>query len=334
MSDVGNNDSNLPGTIAAILVFVPLAAIAAASAPEPEALLLGALAIVAPLLLRRWVTRRQRRRRTLLSQPFPSEHEAVLQRDVAFYRVLAEEDRLRFRQQVTIFLDEKRITGIRCEIDVTVRVLTAASAVIPIFGFPRWEWDQIGEVLIYPGAFDESYGGGEHAHAIGMVGTGPMERTMILSKPHLLSGFQDPKDKSNVGIHEFAHLVDKSDGVIDGVPAMALPRDAMEPWMEMIRSKTAQMHGSGEADDIPDYAATNPAEFFAVLSEYFFERPHLLEQRHPKLYDTLQRIFRQDMRHRFRDAVKALWSPYPKKIGRNAPCPCGSGKKYKRCCLR
>jgi len=331
---VGANRDTIHAAVLAGLVMIVLAAVAVGTLPDPKSAGFAVAAVAVPLLFFRWLTRKGRRRRALLARPFPADYEAVLQRDVAFYRVLADEEKARFRQQVSIFLDEKRITGIRCEIDDTVRVLTAASAVIPIFGFPHWEWDQIGEVLIYPGAFDESYGGGEHADAIGMVGTGPMERTMILSKPHLLSGFQDPKDKSNVGIHEFAHLVDKSDGVIDGVPAMALPRDAMEPWMEMIRSKTAQMHGSGEADDIPDYAATNPAEFFAVLSEYFFERPHLLEQRHPKLYDTLERIFRQDMRYRFRDAVKALWSPYPKKIGRNAPCPCGSGKKYKRCCLR
>lgn len=291
----------------------------------------GAVAVA--VLSYRWLMRKHRRRAVLRRQPFPSDWEAILNREVAFYRVLAESEKARFREAVVIFLAEKRVTGIRCEIDDTIRVLTAASAVIPVFGFPEWEWDQIGEILIYPNAFDDDYQSGAHSDAIGMVGSGAMNRTMILSKPHLVEGFRDPKDKHNVGVHEFVHLVDKVDGSVDGIPEIALGREAIGPWIEMIHGKTAAMN-RGDGNDIPDYAMTNPAEFFAVTAEYFFERPHLLKQRHPRLYDALERIFRQDMRYRFRDAVKGLWRPYPKKIGRNAPCPCGSGRKYKKCCLQ
>jgi len=58
-----------------------------------------------------------------------------------------------------------------------------------------------------------------------------------------------------------------------------------------------------------------------------------LQRKHPSLYALLERIFKQDMRYRFRDAVKDLLRARPRKIGRNARCPCGSGKKYKKCCL-
>jgi uncharacterized protein YecA (UPF0149 family) len=69
------------------------------------------------------------------------------------------------------------------------------------------------------------------------------------------------------------------------------------------------------------------AEFFSVVSEYFFERPKLLAKKHPELYALLEKIFKQEMRS------KKLTKPL-KKISRNSPCPCNSGKKFKKCCGR
>jgi Mlc titration factor MtfA (ptsG expression regulator) len=80
----------------------------------------------------------------------------------------------------------------------------------------------------------------------------------------------------------------------------------------------------GESDINP-YGGTNQAEFFSVASEYFFERPKLLQKKHPELYDHLEKFFRQDM------ASRNLSKPIVP-IERNSPCPCGSGVKYKKCC--
>jgi Mlc titration factor MtfA (ptsG expression regulator) len=76
------------------------------------------------------------------------------------------------------------------------------------------------------------------------------------------------------------------------------------------------------------YAYTNRAEYFAVLTEYMFERPGALERKNPELYGLLQAMFRQDTK-------SLLMEPFvrPHKLGRNSPCPCGSGKKCKHCCL-
>lgn len=81
--------------------------------------------------------------------------------------------------------------------------------------------------------------------------------------------------------------------------------------------------------DIDGYASTNRQEFFAVASEYFFERPHLLKKKHPRLYADLVQVFNQEMTERLEPATGIT----SRNIGRNQPCPCGSGKKYKRCCL-
>ena len=279
-----------------------------------------------------FMTRKLRKRRAILSQPFPAEWEAVLQREVVFYRTLDPADRERFRRELQVFLGEKRITGIKTTVDSTTRVLTAASAVIPIFGFPEWEWEQINEILIYPSRFDEDFGigNGRGHHTLGMVGTGFMNRLMILSKPDLLRGFRNPTDKRNVGIHEFAHLVDKSDGSIDGLPAIGLDRGSVGPWIELVRRKMDEIR-RGDSD-IDRYGLTNEAEFFAVASEYFFERPGIMQSRHPELYTMLSRVFNQDLRARAAAIAREL-KKRPPRFGRNSPCPCGSGLKYKKCCL-
>lgn len=276
--------------------------------------------------------RKVRRRREILNRTFPVEWEMVLQKDVAFFRALAPEDKVRFRKEMMIFLAEKRITGIQTEIDTQIKVLVGASAVIPIFGFPQWEWDQINEVLVYPNRFGSNFGydGGDGQHILGMVGTGAMNRIMILVRPDLIQGFKNAGDKRNVGIHEFAHLVDKSDGDIDGIPQVGLAKEAIGPWIELVRRKMQEIE-SGKSD-INRYGLTNEAEFFSVATEYFFERPGIMERKHPELFSMLQKIFMQDMKSRAQDLRREIQAG-EKKFGRNSPCPCGSGKKYKKCCL-
>ena len=295
----------------------------------------GMFLLVAPVvanLVYQWQTARIRRRRAIMREPFPSEWETVLQRDVVFFRVLNPPEQERFRRQLQVFLGEKRITGIQTRLDATTRVLAAASAVIPIFGFPDWEWDQINEVLIYPKRFDDNFQFGDTRgqSILGMVGTGSLNRLMILSKPDLITGFRNATDKHNVGIHEFAHLVDKADGRIDGVPGISLDRQAVGPWVDLMRRKMAEIE-SGKSD-INRYALTNEAEFFAVTSEYFFERPGIMRQKHPQLYAALEQVFAQNFKARA-GKLRQVLTRKPQKFGRNSPCPCGSGKKFKKCCL-
>jgi Mlc titration factor MtfA (ptsG expression regulator) len=256
----------------------------------------------------------------------------VLQADVAFFRALPEAEKVRFRNELKIFLGEKMITGVRTTIDTRTRVLVGASAVIPIFGFPSWEWDQISEVLVYPSRFgkDFSLDGDGDKNILGMVGTGAMNRIMILVKPDLIQGFKNAEDKRNVGVHEFAHLVDKSDGVIDGLPGVGMDREAVGPWVDLVRRKMQEIRD--KKSDISAYALTNEAEFFSVVSEYFFERPGLMKQKHPELFAMLQKVFRQDLGSRLQDFRREM-KARPRRFGRNSPCPCGSGKKFKKCCL-
>lgn len=217
-----------------------------------------------------------------------------------------------------------RITGIHTEIDDTDRVLVAASAIIPVFEFPNWKYTNLFEVLLYPNSFNDKFETqAEDARILGMVGTGYMEGKMILSKPALLHGFSNESDKKNTAIHEFVHLIDKMDGKIDGLPSILMEKQYSIPWLDLISKKIEEIYE--EKSDINPYGATNKAEFFAVISEYFFERPKLLANAHPELYQLLEEIFNQNMSER--KLLRAKQS-----ISRNSPCPCGSGLKFKKCC--
>ena len=165
----------------------------------------------------------------------------------------------------------------------------------------------------------------------GMVGSGAMNRMMILSKPDLLQGFRGHPDRHNVGIHEFAHLLDKSDGAVDGVPEVVLPGRAIRPWLNLVQAEMDKIrHGHS---DINPYGLTNEAEFFAVASEYFFENPVRMKQKHPELYTMLQQIFHQDPQSRISHAFKVMVNPRQASLHNHGPCPCGSGKPFKECCL-
>ena len=281
--------------------------------------------------LYRFLTRHIRHRAMIRQAPFPTEWEKILIQNVPFYQALSLHDQNRFKEEVHIFLHEKRITGINTPVDDTVRVLVAASAIIPIFGYPGWEWEHIKEILIYPTSFDEKYQmGSTQEHPIsGMVGTGAMNRIMILSKPDLLLGFKQYSHGHNVGIHEFTHLLDKSDGTVDGVPEVVLPGRAIRPWLKLVQSEMTKIR-KGHSDINP-YGLTNEAEFFAVVSEYFFEKPVKMKQKHPALYEMLKQIFRQDPQAQITDTLKTMLRSNQASLKHSAPCPCESGKPFEQC---
>ena len=277
-------------------------------------------------------TKKMRERKTLAQQPFPQAWREILLQDVAFYRALSPEERQRFETEIMIFLHETRITGIKTEVDDRSMLLVAAGAEIPVFSFPEWEYENLGEVLLYPAAFSSDFRTeGPNRNITGMVGRGVMNGIMILSKPALIAGFTNPEDKHNVAIHEFAHLIDAADGAYDGVPSVFLEHRFVEPWLEIMHRETQRID-QGKSKMNP-YAATSSIEFFAVATEYFFENPKAMQKDKPDLYELMQRIFQQDTKHRFLSALKNMVNYNGKTIGRNQACPCQSGKKYKNCCL-
>jgi Mlc titration factor MtfA (ptsG expression regulator) len=227
-------------------------------------------------------------------QPIPSDWHNDLLKNVAFYKKLTSEERVVFRKRMMAFLSEIYVESVQFELTNKDRMLVAASAVIPVFNFPEWHYNNLSTVLIYPDHFNENLGFAQtdtNKRIAGLIGTGRFENQMILSRKALYHGFSNATDKGNTAIHEFVHLLDKTDGMTDGIPERLLEHQYITPWLKLMHKEMEAINK--DTSDIRAYGATNQAEFFAVASEYFFERPDLFKRKHPDLYQMLQRCFQQ-----------------------------------------
>lgn len=268
---------------------------------------------------------RPKKKKPLFTGSVSQEWKGIFKLKIDFYRQLSANEKLVFGTRVQHFLNTTRITGIKTTVDLEDLLLVGASAIIPVFAFPDWEYINLSEVLLYPASFNEKFESGTpESNILGMVGSGYMEGKMILSKPSLHKGFENAGDKKNVGLHEFVHLIDKADGSTDGIPEALLKNSYTIPWLDMVRKKMEEVHAFHS--DINPYGGVNQQEFFSVIAEYFFEQPKLLKQKHPELYRRLTEIFSTDLSKKYKHVST------PKETGRNNPCPCGSGEKFKKCC--
>ena len=223
----------------------------------------------------------------------PENYRELFVEYVKFYRQLDEEGKLSFEKRVEHFLSAVKITGVNAVVEDIDRLLIASGAIIPVFAIPDWQYINLHEVLVYPGAFNQDFDqAGSDRPIAGMVGGGAMQNVMIITKWQLRQGFINEQDAHNTAIHEFVHLIDKMDGTMDGVPEIILERKYTGQWKNMMDTTIGQMKTYGS--DIDMYGATNTAEFFAVISEYFFEQPGLLKANHPGLYEMLERIYKTE----------------------------------------
>ena len=221
----------------------------------------------------------------------PENYQELLTDYVKFYRQLDEEGKTRFEKRVEHFLSAVKITGVNAVVEDLDQLLIASGAIIPVFAITDWQYINLHEVLLYPGAFNEDFDqGGSDRGIAGMVGTGAMQHVMVLTKWQLRQGFINEQDARNTAIHEFVHLIDKMDGTMDGIPEIILERKYKERWKNMMDEMIGQMKSYGS--DIDMYGTTSPVEFFAVISEYFFEQPGLIKANHPDLYEMLGRIYK------------------------------------------
>ena len=226
----------------------------------------------------------------VLSTPFPEKWRKILKRYVKFYNELDEDEKHYFEKRIQHFLYTKKITGVETTVDDTVKVLIAASAIMPVFAFDDFTYDNIDEILVYPQSFDHDFNTGKDKKILGMVGDGYMNRMMILSKKDLLDSFSGRRTVHNVALHEFIHLIDKKDGSIDGIPEILIDKAFLLPWLKELKKEMDKI--KHHKSDIDPYAATSPSEFLAVVAEYFFMSPKKFKAKHPELYKYFYKIFR------------------------------------------
>ncbi len=213
---------------------------------------------------------------------------------VLFYRGLDSASQSRFEKRMLAFLTKTTITGVGITVERMDELFIAASAIIPVFGYANWQYMNLNEVLLYPAAFDRQFdtNGFEHDRA-GVVGDGPLQNIMVLSQADVRSGFFNQASYSHTGVHEFVHLVDKTDGAIDGIPETLMDKMDIKPWQLLMRQNMELIRC--QQSDIDAYAATSPVEFLAVTSEYFFKQPEVFRQNHPALYQIMTRMYKYNL---------------------------------------
>ena len=262
---------------------------------DAAAVFLGSICLLAVVWFYRHNTRNYLLRLAALKKNFPAAWQEYLEENSLFYKNLSEADKKVFNTRILFFLAEKKIEGVSTEVSDELKLLVAASAIIPTFAFPFFEYPHLKQVLIYPNSFDRNFQTAEGADRenqviAGMVGNGFMNGTLLLSKTDLVNGFQG-KNANNVGIHEFVHLLDMADGAVDGLPEIFLNNVYTLPWLKVIQAEVRKI--KKRKSDINPYGLTNNAEFLAVVSEYFFDNPEKFQEKHPELYDYLCAIFQQ-----------------------------------------
>lgn len=233
---------------------------------------------------RRWL-----RRYWLLRAETSPQVRAVLAERVAFYQRLSAEEQREFERNVRCFLAEHTIAGPKQKpVSDETRVLVAASAAILLFGREDLDLPSRIDVVVYPDAFNEEY---EVKRKGEILGQAHSQGPVILSERALREGFSRASDGQNVGIHEFAHMLDLEGARFDGTPS-GMDSASARAWAGLVHGEIARIER--QRSILRQYGATNEAEFFAVASEAFFERPAAMREKHPELYNLLKSFYGQD----------------------------------------
>jgi len=233
---------------------------------------------------------RKRRRRRLLAEPIPPIWRRTLQEHLSHYRFLGPAQREKLEDAARIIEAETYWEGCGgLELDDRMRILIAANAALLVLENDAGHFESVTSVLVYPAGVvvpDSHRGHGIVAGETPILGQARFRGPIILSWSDALYGSQRIGAR-NVVLHEFAHALDMLGGIIDGTPPM--PAGLRRRWADVCQREFDTLNDqleSGLRTVIDPYAATNPAEFFAVVTEHFFEQPHVLHDAHPELWEV------------------------------------------------
>jgi Mlc titration factor MtfA (ptsG expression regulator)/Tfp pilus assembly protein PilF len=250
---------------------------------------------------------KKRRRRQLLAEPCPAHLEELVEQNVQHFRFLPRELRRKLLNSARVFQSEAHwFGGGDLTINAEIRITIAAQACVLLLGVEAdYFFDGVQTVIVREDLFSHipTITGPAVPGALQVVNEHPtmlgqawQRGPILLSWPHVLVGTRDAQDGENVVLHEFAHHLDGLSGAMGGTP-MLTTRALRQNWQQITEAEFLSLVGSaqrGEATLLDHYGATNRAEFFAVATECFFERPHAIKRQHAALYQILCDYYRQD----------------------------------------
>jgi len=242
------------------------------------------------------------RRNRIANQRFPEKWLRIIESNVPFYNNLPPEDKIELQRHILIFIAEKRFEGCGgLKITDEIKITIAAQACMLVLHRKSNYYPGLTSILVYPSAFIASRT--EHLPS-GVVAEAPQvllgeswhQGSVVLSWDDIKHDVADINNGHNIVFHEFAHQIDSSSGKGDSTAVLnnrssyiAWARVLQKDYEKLRRAKT-QHHPTF----LNKYGATNPAEFFAVVTEFFFEKPKELKEIHPELYNELKRFYQQD----------------------------------------
>jgi len=257
-------------------------------------LVLIALILAAPY----WV---EYKRNKVKARPFPKAWRRILKSRVPLFHKLPADLQLQLKRHILVFLAEKRFHGFQgIEINDEIKVTIAAQACLLILNRKARYYPKLKSIYVYPAAFIASHQGTDAAGVLQnqsrvLSGESWELGKVIVSWKDTVFGADNTDDGHNVVIHEFAHQLDQETGIANGAPFLSHKKNRC--WSNILTEefKNLQLQAAnGEQSLLDHYGATNPAEFFAVASEVFFERPIELKRRHAALYQQLESFYRVD----------------------------------------
>ncbi|WP_395345656.1 zinc-dependent peptidase [Ningiella sp. W23] len=263
-------------------------------------LVLVVVAIIAYILLKPILKARSREKAA--SQPFKTHWRRIIQRRMPYFRQMPDHLQLQLKRHILVFISEKRFVGCQgIEINDDIRITIAAQACLLLLNRQTDYYPKLKSILVYPRAFVKRHQniGQDGIHSVKdsvLAGESWGHGNVVLSWHDTLEGAHLPDDGRNVVIHEFAHQLDQESGSANGAPILQQSQ-SYQQWSQIFAAEFAQLQQRatrGEPSVFDYYGATNPAEFFAVASEVFFEKSNELQQFHRSLYEQLSRFYQVD----------------------------------------
>ncbi len=245
---------------------------------------------------------REYQRSNIKQRPFSKTWRKIIQQRMPYFRQMPTDLQLQLKEHIQVFLAEKQFIGCQgIEITDEIRVTIAAQACLLLLNRKTDYYPKLQTILVYPSAFIKhqqsvNSDGVHYQQQVTMTGESWNFGKIVLSWQATLEGAEITNDGHNVVIHEFAHQLDQEDGSANGAPILAKDQ-SYQCWSEVFSAQFAELQRQaaiGEPSLFDYYGATNPAEFFAVASEVFFERALELSYQHPKLYQQLTQYYQVD----------------------------------------
>ncbi len=253
---------------------------------------------------------RDRRRRALARQPFPPEWSAIIAQNAPFFKELHADEKARLEGMIKVFIHEKHFEGCGgLEITDEIRVTIAVQACLLLLNLRHDYYEALTTILVYPAGFNynkmrwNDYGAVTEEE-MPVSGLSCSRGVVVLSWPDAIAGSRNTHDGHNVVFHEFAHQLDQLSGAVNGAPLLD-SRSHSREWCHTLSREYSRLQ-EHVARNIPSviraYGATEPAEFFAVVTEIFFEQPLRLKTDHPELYEEFKAYYRQDPAERMQNS--------------------------------